>query len=184
MTYRRRVSLYLRTAEGQYLTNHAAKAFPSDLTRLTISRDPIRGGWYAQRWSRTKEDWVPIPGSWAETRHDSAMIAWEVIDKRAEPRECGGKNCYLATPAMQWRRGLLLADGKEFAAARTRWIHRGCEVVRNLVRQLRDAEGRPRRLPHCTPTLGEHNPLCNRNGLFCSRVSTHGGPCEPHGKQR
>lgn len=37
------------------------------------------------------------------------------------------------------------------------------------------------RLPHCTPTLGGHAPLCDHDGRYCSLVSSHDGPCAPHG---
>lgn len=36
------------------------------------------------------------------------------------------------------------------------------------------------RLGHCT-TLTFHNPLCDRDGHYCSLESTHKGPCKPHG---
>jgi hypothetical protein len=37
------------------------------------------------------------------------------------------------------------------------------------------------RLTHCTPTLGGHFPLCDRNGRYCSDDPAHSGPCHPHG---
>lgn len=40
------------------------------------------------------------------------------------------------------------------------------------------------RLGHCTPMWGGHSPACNRDGTYCSKVSTHDGPCAPHGSPR
>lgn len=37
---------------------------------------------------------------------------------------------------------------------------------------------------HCTPQLGRHSPICDRDGQFCSMVITHPGPCTPHGTPR
>lgn len=36
-------------------------------------------------------------------------------------------------------------------------------------------------LPHCTPTFGGHNPLCDRNGRFCQLDPMHSGRCIGHG---
>ena len=47
--------------------------------QLLIKRDLVRGGWYATRWSRRKEDWVPVPGSRRSTRHDAAVAAYVAI---------------------------------------------------------------------------------------------------------
>lgn len=40
------------------------------------------------------------------------------------------------------------------------------------------------RLGHCTPQLGGHNPLCDRDGRYCSLVFSHAGECQPHVSRR
>jgi hypothetical protein len=40
------------------------------------------------------------------------------------------------------------------------------------------------RLAHCTPTLGGHSLLCDRDGTYCALDASHDGPCKPHGPRR
>lgn len=51
------------------------------------------------------------------------------------------------------------------------------------VRERRSAcaiHAEPERLGHCTTTY-DHSPACLRDGSYCGQVSTHPGPCKPHG---
>lgn len=40
------------------------------------------------------------------------------------------------------------------------------------------------RLGHCTPLIGTHSILCDRDGHYCSLDSSHDGPCRPHGSPK
>lgn len=67
-----------------------------------------------------------------------------------------------------------------------------CDIAMALAGRARDSTGvdeaaikqfkAEQRLAHCTPNAwSEHYPLCDRDGNYCSKVSTHDGPCAPHG---
>jgi hypothetical protein len=57
------------------------------------------------------------------------------------------------------------------------------DEINEFVEQLEQDEAGQAlvRLAHCTPTIGEHSPLCNRDGQFCSLAFGHKGECQPHG---